>query len=108
MAMDRPDGMEVGVMQFNPNSWAERRKRIQEPLSLVEMALFYKAQQHYVELLEEMLREVAQAPVHVDVYALDELSCVFCEPYQDEQGGAHHASTCVVARAKELLEGESV
>ncbi len=54
------------------------------------------------ELLE-LVREVAQTPVHVNAYVTKELSCMFCQPTEDDRGIAHHALTCVVGRAKELL-----
>jgi hypothetical protein len=56
-----------------------------------------------VEEMRALLKEVAQAPVHVDDYCLPELSCMFCRPTEDNGGIPHHAPTCVVERAKKLL-----
>jgi len=53
--------------------------------------------------LLELVKEVAQTPVHVEAYATKELWCMFCQPTEDDRGIPHHAPTCVVERAKELL-----
>lgn len=58
------------------------------------------------EKLKELLKELAHAPVHVDEYALQEISCIFCTPFEDEKGRVHHAPTCLVERAKAALEGK--
>jgi hypothetical protein len=70
---------------------------------LAELSTVYHGQREHMEALEQLVREVADAPVHVDEYSLKELSCVFCEPTQDVDGYPHHAATCVVERAKALL-----
>jgi hypothetical protein len=70
---------------------------------LAELSTVYHGQRERLEAIEQLLKEVAQAPVFVEAYAWKELLCMFCTPYEDRRGIAHHSPMCVVERAKDLL-----